>query len=205
FEFRVSNFALLLEVGCEEIPARFLRDAEKGLGERVQAGLRQARLLPEAAVGAVREPPLHTYSTPRRLVVHVPALLARQPDKVEEILGPPVKVAVDAEGKFTRAAESFAQKNSARLEDLVRTTTPKGEYLALRKTTQGRSAQKVLPEILPAAILGLSFPKSMYWMEKSDPRFVRPIRWVLAILGEGKQAETVNFEIVGVKSGDFTF
>ena len=138
-------------------------------------------------------------------MIHVPALLDRQPDKVEEILGPPVKVAVDAEGKYTRAAESFAQKNSARLEDLTRTTTPKGEYLALRKTTQGRSAQEILPEILPAAILGLSFPKSMYWMEKSDPRFVRPIRWVLAILGEGKQAKTVNFEILGVKSGDFTF
>ena len=211
FEFRVLSFAFLLEVGCEEIPARFLHDAEKGLGERVQAALREARLLPrgdasfEASVGAIHELAVRTYSTPRRLVVHVPALLARQPDKVEEILGPPVKVAVDAEGKYTRAAESFAQKNSARMEDLTRATTPKGEYLALRKTTQGRSAQEILPEILPATILGLSFPKSMYWMEKSDPRFVRPIRWVLAILGAGKQAQTVNFEILGVKSGDFTF
>jgi len=205
FEFRVLSFAFLLEVGCEEIPARFLHDAEKGLGERVQAALREARLLPDASVGALREPHLRTYSTPRRLVVHVPALLARQPDKVEEILGPPVKVAVDAEGKYTRAAESFAQKNSARMEDLTRATTPKGEYLALRKTTQGRSAQEILPEILPATILGLSFPKSMYWMEKSDPHFVRPIRWVLAILGEGKEAKTVDFEILGVKSGDFTF
>ena len=138
-------------------------------------------------------------------MVHVPALAGRQPDKVEEVLGPPVKVAVDAEGKYTRAAESFAQKNSTRLEDLTRTTTPKGEYLALRKITQGRSAQEILPEILPAAILGLSFPKSMYWREKSDPRFVRPIRWLLAVLGEGKQAKTVDFEILGVRSGDFTF
>jgi len=89
FDFRFSSFAFLLEVGCEEIPARFLHDAEKGLGERVQAALREARLLPEASVGAVPEPPLQTYSTPRRLVVHVPALLARQPDKVEEILGLP--------------------------------------------------------------------------------------------------------------------
>jgi glycyl-tRNA synthetase beta chain len=202
---------LLLEVGCEEIPARFLSDAEKGLGERVQAALQGARLLPaidaspETGVGAVRESRHQTYSTPRRLVVHVPALLGRQPDKVEEILGPPVKVAVGAEGNYTRAAESFAQKNSAPLEDLTRTTTPKGEYLALRKTTQGRSAQEILSEILPAAILGLSFPKSMYWTGKSGPRFVRPIRWVLAILGEGMEAETVVFEIVGVKSGDSTF
>jgi glycyl-tRNA synthetase beta chain len=233
FEFRVSNFAFLLEVGCEEIPARFLLDAERGLGERVQAALSEARLLPEVGAvreppqqrttgdsravrepplqrttgdsRAVREPPLRTYSTPRRLVVHIPALLSRQPDKVEEILGPPVKVAVDAGGKYTRAAESFAQKNSARLEDLVRTTTPKGEYLALRKTTRGRPAQEVLPEVLPAAILGLTFPKSMYWTEKSGPRFVRPIRWVLAILGEGKQAATVELEVLGVKSGNFTF
>ena len=126
---------LLLEVGCEEIPARFLHDAEKGLGERVQAALREARLLPDddapldAGVGAIHELTVRTYSTPRRLVVHVPALLGRQPDKVEEILGPPVKVAVDSEGTYTRAADSFAQKNSARLEDLTRTTTPKGEYL----------------------------------------------------------------------------
>jgi len=193
----------LLEIGCEEIPARFLRDAERGLGERVHAALEEARLLPE--VESAGEPPLRTYSTPRRLVVHVPAVLARQPDKIQEILGPPVKVAVDAEGKFTRAAESFAQKNSARLEDLVSTTTPKGKYLALRQTTQGRAALAVLPEILPGAILGLSLPKSMYWLGKSDARFVRPIRWVLAMLGEGKRAETVHFEILGVQSGDLTF
>jgi glycyl-tRNA synthetase beta chain len=225
---------LLLEVGCEEIPARFLSDAEKGLGERVQAALQGARLLPpidaspETGVGAVREPPqmaqnnsavgalrdlsrsdreapLQTYSTPRRLVVYVPALLAQQPDKVEEILGPPVKVAIDGAGNYTRAAESFAQKNSARLENLTRTTTPKGEYLSLRKTTQGRPAREILPEILPGAILGLAFPKSMYWTEKLAPRFVRPIRWIVAVLGEGKHATTVDFKILGVKTGNFTF
>ncbi len=207
---------LLLEVGCEEIPARFLRDAEKAwasefrrLSEKRGCCLRTPQ---ETAVGTVRdrpepnrEPAVQTYSTPRRFVVYVPAFLAQQPDKVEEIHGPPVKVAVDAEGNYTRAAESFAQKNSARLEDLIRVTTAKGEYLALRKTTQGRPAREILPEILPPAILGLSFPKSMYWREKSGPRFVRPIRWVLAVLGEGKQAKTVDFEILGVKSGDFTF
>jgi glycyl-tRNA synthetase beta chain len=204
----VTTLPFLLEVGCEEIPARFLRDAEKSLGERVLAALAEARLLPstdaspESAVGAVREPPLETYSTPRRLVVHVPALLAQQSDRVEEILGPPVKVAIDVAGKYTRAAESFAQKNSARLEDLIRSTTPKGEYLSLRKTSEGRPAGALLAELLPAAILGLSFPKSMYWTAKSAPRFVRPIRWIVAILGEG---QTVDFEILGVKAGDFTF
>ena len=200
-----TTLPLLLEVGCEEIPARFLRDAEKGLGERVGAALETARLFPNVDVGEVRKPVLRTFSTPRRLVVHVPALLVHQPDKVDEILGPPVKVAVDAEGKYTRAAESFAQKNSARPEDLARATTPKGDYVLLRKTTQGRPASKLLAEILPGAILELGFPKSMYWRAKSDPRFVRPIRWVLALLGEGKRAETIPFEILGVKSGNYTF
>ena len=137
--------------------------------------------------------------------MHLPAVLARQPDKVEEILGPPVKVAVNAEGKYTRAAESFAQKNSARLEDLTRTTTPKGEYLALRKTTQGRPASAILPEILPAAILGLSFPKSMYWTGK-----VRPAIRAAHSLGAGgpgrrEAGRDGDFEILGVESGDFTF
>jgi glycyl-tRNA synthetase beta chain len=199
-------------VGCEEIPARFLRDAERDLGERLLAGLREDRLLPEA--GAVRDPllpghsgnrgpipelPIRTYSTPRRLVVHVPGLLARQPDKVEEILGPPVKVAVDAAGKYTRAAESFAQKNSARLEDLVRTTTAKGEYLALRKIAHGRSAQEVLEKRLHVLLWNLNFPKSMYWeqTEGAKFRFVRPIRWLLALLGEGENASVVPFEIPG--------
>jgi glycyl-tRNA synthetase beta chain len=215
---RVPTLPLLLEVGCEEIPARFLRDAEKGLGERVHAVLRQARLLPDASLDLMSEEPgrhpspnanqpspIQTYSTPRRLVVHVPALLAQQADMVEEILGPPVKVAIDAEGNYTRAAESFAQKNSARLDDLSRTTTPKGEYLSLKKTTRGRPALEILAEILPGAILGLSFPKSMYWTEKLAPRFVRPIRWIVALLGKWKLATLVDFEILGVKSGDFTF
>ena len=206
---------LLLEVGCEEIPARFLRDAEKGLGERVLAAVREARLLPDSSDAAMpagvaqspitnRQSPISTYSTPRRLVVNVAALVKQQPDKVEEILGPPVKVAIDAAGKYTRAAESFAQKNSVGVEHLARTMTPKGEYLSLRKTTLGRPAIEVLAEILPDAILGLTFPKSMYWTGKSAPRFVRPIRWVVCQLGEGKDSATVKFQFLGVKSSNFT-
>jgi len=200
-----KTLPLLLEVGCEEIPARFLRPAERDLGEAVRTRLVEARLLAETGTEAVGDAPLQTYSTPRRLVVHVPALLAQQPDKVEELIGPPVKVAVDAAGRYTRAAESFAQKNGARVEDLGRTVTPKGEYLALRKTTPGRQASEVLTELLPAALLSLNFPKSMYWTAKSGPRFVRPIRWIVALLGEGKLAAVVPFEVFGVTCGDCTY
>jgi glycyl-tRNA synthetase beta chain len=196
-----ATLPLLLEVGCEEIPARFLRDAEKGLGDRIIAALTEARLIVAKGKKAAAE----TYSTPRRLVVYVPKVLSEQPEKIEELTGPPVKVAVDANGNYTRAAESFAQKSGASVADLYRIETPKGEYLALKKTTPGRSAPSILAEILPAAILGLAFPKSMYWTRKSDPRFVRPIRWVVALLGAGKSAITVDFEILGVRSGNYSY
>jgi len=200
------SLPLLFEIGCEEIPARFLAEAEKNYGQHLQTALAEACLLP---VEAVREPPLQnplrTYSTPRRLVAYVSEVLEKQPDKVEELLGPPVKVAFDAQGKPTRAAESFAQKNAASLKELLRVTTAKGEYLALKKTTAGRPAKQLLPEILPAVLSSLTFPKSMYWVAKAGPRFVRPVRWLLALLGEGKQAHTIRFEYAGVRSGDFTF
>ncbi|MGH9400589.1 MAG: glycine--tRNA ligase subunit beta, partial [Terriglobia bacterium] len=104
---------MLFEIGCEEIPARFLEGAERDLGERLRAALREARLLPQDTTPVVK-----TASTPRRLLAYVPALLRKQPDRVEEIVGPPVKVAFDKEGKPTRAAESFAAKNNAKVSDL---------------------------------------------------------------------------------------
>ena len=205
-----AMLSLLLEVGCEEIPARFLDEAQQNLRERLRQALEAARLLPEPRAGspagtAITEPAIDSFSTPRRLTVYAPQVLNRQADQVEEVLGPPVRVAFDAEGKPTRAAESFAAKNQARLEDLIRVTNPKGEYLAVRRTTTGRPAVEVLAEALPAVITGISFPKSMYWTAKSGPRFIRPVRWLLALLGEGKQAQVVPFEIAGVNSGNSTY
>jgi glycyl-tRNA synthetase beta chain len=233
-----STLPLLMEIGCEEIPARFLAQAQKDFGDRLKATLEESRLIPKeeklialspgemdgapgtalAVVSRRKGAPstggegahqdlaqLQAYSTPRRLVVYVPAILERQPDKTEEITGPPVKVALDGHGKYTRAAESFAQKNSADVADLIRIKTPKGEHLGVKKTTLGRPALEVLSEVLPRVITGLSFPKSMYWTGKSGTRFIRPIRWILALLGEGKHAGVIPFEIAGVKAGDFTF
>jgi glycyl-tRNA synthetase beta chain len=196
-----NTIPLLLEVGCEEIPARFLRDAERSLGDSLQKALRNdARLFGQDEPGIVE-----TYSTPRRIVAHVPSLLIRQPDILQRVLGPPVKVAFDHEGRPTRAAEAFASKHNVDVSSLHRMQHGKGEYLYLDWNWPGSMAHDILVELLPMVIKGLIFPKSMYWTSKSDTRFVRPIRWVLAILGEGQQARTVNFEILGVKSGDFTF
>jgi len=188
----------LFEVGCEEIPARFLADAERDLGRNVATALREARLLEESL------PAPQTYSTPRRLVVWVPEVLACQPDTVEEVIGPPVNVAFDSEGRPTRAAESFASKNGAAVGDLVLVSTAKGQYAAVRRRIRGHAAGELLPEILPAALAQLRLPKDMYWLAKTGPYFVRPIRWILALLGEGKAARPVVFEYGGVKSGSLT-
>ena len=198
---------LLVEVGCEEIPARFLDEARDNFGESLLNALAESRLLPPAARPApdgAGARPAQWYSTPRRLIAWVPEVVEKQPDKVEEILGPPVRVGLDGEGKPTRAAGSFAAKHQARVEDLARVATRKGEYLAVRKTLRGRPARELLREILPGVITGLSFPKSMYW-EKSRLRFVRPIRWILALLGEGKYARVVPIRIAGVPSGCVTY
>ncbi|MGH9451831.1 MAG: glycine--tRNA ligase subunit beta, partial [Terriglobia bacterium] len=192
--------ALVLEIGCEEIPARFLEGAERQLGERLGLALRGARLLPQDAVPVVK-----TASTPRRLLVYAPALLRQQPGRVTKVMGPPVKAAFDKEGKPTRAAESFAAKNNANVSDLKRTTNEKGEYLALNVSEPGRSAIQVLVEILPIVLGGMSFPKNMYWTAKAGPYFVRPVRWILALLGDGSDFEVVPFEFAGVKTGSFTY
>ncbi len=190
---------LLLEVGVEEIPARFLSGAEQSLGERLGEALQKLRLLPQST------PVVKTFSTPRRLVAWVPEVLFRQHDEIEEIMGPPIKVAFDDQGKPTRAAESFAQKTGLAVGRLVRVETPKGLYLAARKPVRGRIARDLLAEALPDVILGISFPKSMYWTAKNGPRFIRPIRWLLAIEGEGTKARVIPFEIAGVKSGNHTY
>ena len=190
---------LLVEVGVEEVPARFLAGAERSLGERLTGALQTLRLLSTDAQ------PVTTYSTPRRLVARVPQVLTRQPDEKLEVIGPPAKIAFDQAGNPTRAAESFAEKNSTRVSKLVKIETPKGLYLGLRRRVRGRSAREVLAEALPQVVLGIGFPKSMYWTSKAGPRFIRPIRWLLAILAENQNARVVPFEIAGVRSGKSTY
>ena len=195
-----AKLPLLVEIGCEEIPARFLEDAQQAFEREMYTGLRRAALLPLSVIS------LESYSTSRRLLVVAPEVLERQEERIQDVTGPPVSVAYDAKGKPTRAAESFAEKSGIKVKDLVKLTTAKGEdRVGFRKTTRGRPAMELLPGIITCAVGSLTFPKSMYWVAKAGPRFVRPIRWVLALLGEGKQAQVVALEIAGVKSGDQTY
>ena len=114
--------------------------------------------------------------------------------------GPPKSVAYDAVGEPTRAAVSFAEKQGVRLVDVYTVQTPKGEYLAAKQTKRGRTSEQILSEILPRAIHDLSWPRSMTWTGLDGARFIRPIRWIVAMLG----GKTLKFTFGGVTAGDVT-
>lgn len=181
---------LLLEIGTEEIPAAFFPRCLEDLRDLILRGLDEARI----AHGAAR-----IYGTPRRLAVLVEAVAERQSDEVREEIGPPVKVAFDAEGRPTKAALNFAQKVGLPVEELGRRQQPKGEYLAATVEEKGRPGIEVLPEILVSAISSIPWRKSMRW-GNLDVAFARPVHWFVALFGR----EVVPFSWGGVRSGNAT-
>ena len=178
----------LLEIGCEEIPARMIDAASLELRERVQKLLDRERLAPQGSLACL--------DTPRRLAVLALNIPAAQPDVVEEQTGPSVSVAFK-DGRPATAAHAFAKKAGVDVFQLQRTTTPKGEYLSAKITKRGRSAAEILAEALPKEITSIYWPKSMYWRKPSE-RFVRPVRWLVAMLG----GEVVPLEFDGVRAGN---
>jgi glycyl-tRNA synthetase beta chain len=171
---------LLLELGCEEIPASWLPALTTQVGEIVLAQLKAHRLGPDV--------PAETYSTPRRLTVRIAHVPERQSDLEELVNGPPVSASFKADGSPTPAAAGFAAKNGVDVAALERVTTPKGEYLAFRKRQRGRAAVDVLPDVLGGTLRGLAFPKQMHWdamLEdgRGELTFGRPIRWMLFLYG----------------------
>jgi glycyl-tRNA synthetase beta chain len=181
----------LLEIGCEEIPARMIADAETALGVRVAKLLFDEGLLP-----ATTKVP--TMSTPRRLTVWANGIFAAQPDVTEQINGPSVQVAYK-DGQPTAAAHAFAKKAGVDVSQLQKITTAKGEYLAAKVTKKGRSAAEILAENLPKEISSIYWPKNMYW-RKPNERFVRPVRWLVAML----DAETIPLEFDGTLAGNIS-
>lgn len=171
---------LLLEIGCEEIPASWLPGLTNQVGEVVLTQLKEHRLAPEA--------PAETYSTPRRLTVRIAKLAERQTDLEEVLNGPPVSAAFREDGSPTPAALGFATKNGTEVSLLERIETPKGTYLAFRKKQRGKAAVDVLPSVLGGTLRNLTFPKLMHWdamLEdgKGELLFGRPIRWLLFTYG----------------------
>jgi glycyl-tRNA synthetase beta chain len=170
---------LLLEIGCEELPAGWLPALTNQIGEVVGSQLRAHRLSPES--------PTDTFSTPRRLAVRV-AVPERQTDLEELVNGPSVSASFNADRTATRAAIGFAAKHGVDVSALERVSTAKGEYLAFRRRQRGKATVDVLPGVLGGALRALSFPKLMRWDAmlddgRGDLLFGRPIRWILFVYG----------------------
>lgn len=178
----------LLEIGTEEIPARMIDTAREELARRVADVLKRERLS--------ENPQLEAFSTPRRLAVIARGIAAAQPDLEEQLTGPAVKVAFK-DGEPTPAAHAFAKKAGVDVSKLERVTTAKGEYLSARALREGRPAADILREALPKEIAGLYWAKNMYWRGKAAERFVRPVRWMVALL----DAAPVPLVFGGIQAG----
>ena len=179
----------LFEIGCEEIPAGMISKACEEFKVILEKYL--------SAAGLIEKETIEVWGAPRRIVAMCKAVRIKQPDSEREVTGPPKSVAYDNAGHPTRAAVSFAEKQGVPLAKLITVNTPRGEYLAAKLITRGRPAEVVLPELLPHAVSEIAWPRSMYWTVKDDMRFIRPIRWVVALL-DGKQ---LKLELAGVRAG----
>jgi glycyl-tRNA synthetase beta chain len=173
---------LLLEIGAEEIPDWMLSGALEYLDTAVSTLIKDRKL---------GTPIIRTDATPRRLVLRAEGLLEREPDTEERVWGP-AKSAPEA------AVAGFARKQSKTLADLEIVSDGKLEKYSFIRKTEGRPASQILAEALPQLILKTPFPKTMYWPGKGGPRFIRPIRWIVALLGD----EVIPFEIAGVSAGN---
>jgi glycyl-tRNA synthetase beta chain len=175
-----DTLPFLFELGVEEIPHWMIEPALADLDRLFQQFLNQNGF----QAGAVR-----LDGTPRRLVLRT-ELPERQEDRREVVMGPPQKAGPGA-------AQGFARRNNIAVESLAVETTPKGEYYALHRTVTGRDTRELLADALPAIITKLPWPKAMYWTGKGQLTFIRPIRWIVALLGD----QVVEFGIADVKSG----
>ena len=177
----------LLEIGTEEIPARMIQDASQELHKRVEELL---------AKNSLPHQGIKRSETPRRLALIASGIPATQPDVQEQLTGPATKVAYK-DGQPTPAAHAFARKAGVDVSQLQKVTTPKGEYLTASVTNKGKPAAQLLAELLPKEIASIYWPKNMYWRAGKPERFVRPVRWIVALL----DGEVIPLEFAGIKAG----
>ena len=180
----------LLEIGSEEIPARFIPGAMAELQRRTEESLRDAHLEFEG---------IQVLATPRRMALLIDRLSDRQPDRAVEIKGPPVSVAFDEDGRPTAAAEGFARKAGIDLAECERGTDQRGEFLLARKIEKGRLASEVLADILPRIILAIPYRKVMRW-GNHDLEYPRPLQWLVALLGTDAVPVQVDYLASGLTS-----
>ncbi|HHY14482.1 MAG TPA: glycine--tRNA ligase subunit beta [Firmicutes bacterium] len=181
----------LLELGFEELPARFVPGALTSLSKAIRKGLRDERL----AHGEVQE-----FSTPRRLAVLIKDLQAKQADLEMEVKGPPKNIAYDDRGQLTRAGQGFLRSQGAMADDVVIKQFQGADYLYIKKKMQGKQAPAIIKPLLEKIVAELHFPKNMRWGDY-DLRFARPLRWIVCLLGE----EVIPLDLGMVQAGRVTF
>ena len=167
-----------------------LADATRQFAGLLSESLKNQRL----ATGKIVE-----WSTPRRIIVGIEDIPARQEDLRETVTGPPKSVAYDASGAPAKAALAFAQKNGVTPDEIKIVTTPKGEYLSIVRTVSGEETRKILEGLIPAAIAKIQFPRAMHW-SGDNFRFIRPLRWITTLFG----GEPLEFTLAGVAASKFT-
>jgi glycyl-tRNA synthetase beta chain len=187
----MSDF--LLEIGTEEIPARMIASATAELQRRISDLVNRERLTSEASTA---DSASEAFASPRRIAVLVRGLADSQPDVAEQLLGPATAHAYK-DGQPTQAAVAFAKKAGVPLTELTKATTPKGEYLAANVVKKGRPALDLLTELVPKEIAALYWAKNMYWRPGKPERFVRPVRWLVALLDD----QIVPLEFGGITAG----
>ncbi len=185
----MSHF--ILEIGSEELPARFLASVEKELSTRFGDTLKELNISFES---------MEAHSTPRRSILHIYGLASSQPKSEEVATGPSINIAFDAEGKLSKAGAGFIKGQGASEADIFRVTTDKGEYIAVRKQVGGRSSAEVLAEICPVIISALPFPKRMRWSDGSFA-YARPMHWIVALLDK----EIIPFKVGEISSSNQTY
>jgi glycyl-tRNA synthetase beta chain len=186
-----DRLQLLLEIGTEEIPARFFSGAIRNLKENASAILQENH---------IDFSDVTTYATPRRLVLIVSGLPYQQASSVREIFGPPKRVAFLEGGNPTEAAVKFANSQGIDVENLIVKKKDKGEYVVAVVKEEGLAVKDLLPEVLKRIVLSIRFPKTMRWGDGSM-RFARPIHWLLAMFGK----DAIRFQLDGMESGSITW
>lgn len=181
---------LLFEIGVEELPARYVNSAMEQLKLNIVKSFDENRITYDS---------VNVYSTPRRLTVVVDNICERQEDLEEEVKGPAKKIAVDADGNFTKPLLGFMKSKGIKEEDLYFKQVGKEEYAFGKIKQEGKLTSEVLKTVLPEAIKSMTFPKAMRWGGK-NMRFIRPIRWMVCILNDS----VLDIELEGIVSGNIT-
>ncbi|MEM6818209.1 MAG: glycine--tRNA ligase subunit beta [Pseudomonadota bacterium] len=180
----------LFELGLEELPPKAMQALSEGFAE----GMREALATAELAHGEI-----HAFAAPRRLALYIESVARRQDDSVEILRGPPLRIALDEEGNPTKAANAFANKCGVAFADLEREATEKGEWLIHRAERSGQSIESLAQGLLEQAIGKLPIPKRMRWGD-SDESFVRPLHWLVAMVGES----VLDVSLFGISAGNET-